>query len=44
MNLNRISVIVTTWNEERNIARCLEALRWCEQIVVVDGGSLLAMS
>jgi glycosyltransferase involved in cell wall biosynthesis len=34
-----ISAAVICFNEERNIARCLEALRWCEQIVVVDSGS-----
>jgi glycosyltransferase involved in cell wall biosynthesis len=34
-----ISAAVICYNEERNIERCLEALRWCEQIVLVDSGS-----
>jgi glycosyltransferase involved in cell wall biosynthesis len=34
-----ISAAVICFNEERNIARCLEALAWCEQTVVVDSGS-----
>jgi glycosyltransferase involved in cell wall biosynthesis len=34
-----ISAAIICCNEERNIERCLEAVRWCEQIVVVDSGS-----
>jgi len=34
-----ISACVTAGNEERNIARCLESLRWCDEIVVVDSFS-----
>lgn len=34
-----ITAIVTTFNEERNIARCLESLRWCDAILVVDSFS-----
>jgi len=34
-----ISAAIICYNEERNIGRCLDALRWCEQIVVVDSGS-----
>ncbi len=34
-----ISACVTAGNEERNIERCLESLRWCDEIVVVDSFS-----
>ena len=26
-------------NEERNIRRCLESIKWCDEIIVVDSGS-----
>lgn len=35
----KISACVTTFNEEANIRRCLESLRWCDEIVVVDSFS-----
>ena len=31
--------IVLTKNEEKNIARCLNGLKFCDHIVVVDDGS-----
>ncbi len=34
-----ISAAIITYNEERNIARVLESLRCCDEIVVVDSGS-----
>ena len=34
-----LSAVVITWNEEKNIERCLEALRFCDEIVVVDSMS-----
>ncbi|MEM7584110.1 MAG: glycosyltransferase family 2 protein [Acidobacteriota bacterium] len=34
-----ISVVVTTFNEEANIAECLESLLWCDEILVVDSYS-----
>ncbi len=34
-----ISVVVTTFNEEENIAECLESLLWCDEILVVDSYS-----
>jgi len=34
-----ISVIVLTMNEERNIRRCLESVRWAAQVVVIDSFS-----
>lgn len=35
----RVSVIVLTLNEERNIGRCLGSVRWADEVVVVDSGS-----
>jgi glycosyltransferase involved in cell wall biosynthesis len=34
-----ISAVVIVYNEEKNIRRCLEALGWAREIVVVDSGS-----
>lgn len=34
-----ISAIVTTFNEEANIAGCIESLEWCDEILVVDSFS-----
>ena len=34
-----IGAFVITKNEERNVAECLGMLRFCDEIVVVDGGS-----
>lgn len=34
-----ISVFVVCFNEERNIRRCLESIKWCDEIVIVDSGS-----
>ncbi len=36
---SRISAIVTTFNEETNIAGCIESLLWCDEILVVDSFS-----
>lgn len=35
----KISAAIITFNEERNIARAMESLRCCDEIVVVDSGS-----
>jgi glycosyltransferase involved in cell wall biosynthesis len=34
-----ISAIITTFNEEANIAACIESLSWCDEILVVDSFS-----
>ena len=34
-----ISAFVVCANEASNIARCLESVRWCDEIIVVDSGS-----
>ena len=35
----KISATIITYNEERNIARAMESLRCCDEIVVVDSSS-----
>ncbi len=35
----KISVIIIAYNEEKNIQRCLESVKWADEIVVVDGFS-----
>ncbi|MBN9400574.1 MAG: glycosyltransferase family 2 protein ['Candidatus Kapabacteria' thiocyanatum] len=35
----QISAVIITLNEEESILECLEALRWCSEIIVVDSGS-----
>jgi glycosyltransferase involved in cell wall biosynthesis len=39
MNVDQITAIVITWNEESNIRRCLERLTWAREVVVMDSGS-----
>lgn len=34
-----ISAIITTFNEERHIAACLDSLTWCDEVLVVDSFS-----
>lgn len=36
----KLSVVLATYNEEKNLEACLESVYgWCDEIVVVDGGS-----
>ena len=39
MNKAPISVIIPVKNEERNIAACLESVRWADEVWVVDSNS-----
>ncbi len=39
LNRAKVSAIVTTFNEEQNIAGCIESLLWCDEIFVVDSFS-----
>lgn len=39
MNLNNLTIVILTYNEAPNIARTLSALRWVNQVVVVDSFS-----
>jgi glycosyltransferase involved in cell wall biosynthesis len=35
----KISAFIVCCNEERQIRRCLESVKWCDEIIVVDSGS-----
>jgi glycosyltransferase involved in cell wall biosynthesis len=35
----KLSVVAVTRNEEANLPRCLESIKWADEIVVVDSGS-----
>lgn len=37
--MTKISAVIITYNESRNIVRALRAVKWCDEIVVVDSGS-----
>lgn len=34
-----ITAVILTKNEEKNIARCLESIKWVDRIVLIDSGS-----
>ncbi len=34
-----ISAVITTFNEEQNIADCIESVLWCDEVVLVDSFS-----
>mgnify|MGYP000716468833 CR=1 FL=1 len=38
-NQRKISALIVCFNEEKNIRDCLESLKWCDEIVVVDSYS-----
>jgi glycosyltransferase involved in cell wall biosynthesis len=35
----KVSGVITSFNEEHNIAACIESLEWCDEIVLVDSFS-----
>ena len=35
----KISVVLRTFNEEKNVRACLESVAWADELVVVDSGS-----
>ena len=37
--MSKISCVIITYNESKNIRRCLESVSWADEIVVVDSGS-----
>jgi len=37
--MTRLSVAIVTFNEEKNIRRCLKSASWADELVVVDGRS-----
>ncbi|MCD4819155.1 MAG: glycosyltransferase family 2 protein [Candidatus Cloacimonetes bacterium] len=38
--MNKLSITIITKNEEKNIERCLESVKWADEIIVVDSGSI----
>ena len=34
-----ISAVIITLNEEKNITRCLNSLKWTDEIIIIDSGS-----
>jgi glycosyltransferase involved in cell wall biosynthesis len=38
--MNKISIVIITYNEERRIRQTIESAKWCDEIVVVDSGSI----
>jgi len=34
-----VSCVIITRNEQQNLAECLESVRWCDEIILVDSGS-----
>lgn len=37
--MSQLSVVIITKNEANNIKRCLESVKWADEIIVVDSGS-----
>lgn len=37
--MKKLSVAIATYNEQENIARCLESVKWADEIIVCDEGS-----
>ena len=35
----KVSGVITSFNEEHNIADCIESLLWCDEIILVDSYS-----
>lgn len=38
-NIPTVTAFIVCMNEAKNIRRCLESIRWCSEIVVIDSGS-----
>ncbi|MBW1740968.1 MAG: glycosyltransferase family 2 protein [Deltaproteobacteria bacterium] len=37
--MEKLSVVIITYNEEQNIGRCLESVQWADEIIIVDSFS-----
>jgi len=37
--IHKLSVIITTYNEEDTIVQCLESIKWADEIIIVDSYS-----
>ncbi len=35
----KISVVISAWNEEKRIAKCLTSVKWADELILVDSGS-----
>ena len=35
----KLSAVIITKNEEKNIKDCLECLRFCDELILIDAGS-----
>lgn len=42
--METLSVVISAWNEEGKIARCLQSVAWADEIIVVDNNSTDATS
>src|SRR5258708_4824727 len=38
--MSTISVVISAYNEEKNIKDCLESVKWADEIIVVDNSSI----
>lgn len=34
--MNKLSVLILTKNEEKNIEECLKSVEWCDEIIIID--------
>ncbi|MEQ1668577.1 MAG: glycosyltransferase, partial [Sulfuriferula sp.] len=37
--MEKLSAFVTTFNNDRTLASCLESVNWADEIVLLDSGS-----
>ncbi|MBI5613851.1 glycosyltransferase family 2 protein [Candidatus Gottesmanbacteria bacterium] len=42
--MKTLSIVISALNEEKKIGRCLSSVKWADEIIVVDNGSLDATS
>ncbi len=40
MSMGTLSVVTIALNEGHNIVACLESVRWADELIVVDSGSV----
>ncbi len=38
--MHKLSITIITKNEEHNIKRCLDSVKWADEIIIVDSGSV----
>ncbi len=37
--MKKISAVISAYNEEEKIAKCLESVKWCDEIILIDNSS-----